>query len=212
MPDKTITTALVQVALAARLTLGIVFLLSALPKLRRPSAFTRSVVAYEMLPTGVARVFSLALIPLEVSLALAFLTGRLIGVALPLVAALLLTFLIAVVVNLRRGRRVPCGCFGEASEAISPRTAARLLLLLAVALLLAITEGAAGAAVADGRAADTVGSMVVSLLPTIALAGFLVLLGAWLLRLPELVSLVRQLRPRRTMAGSPVGGNGVEGT
>lgn len=66
---------LAHFALASQLGLGIVFLLSALPKLRRPLAFARSVVEYEILPAKVAYVFGLALIPLEAFLAIACLTG-----------------------------------------------------------------------------------------------------------------------------------------
>ncbi len=113
-----------HIALAAQFGLGIVFLLSALPKLRRPLPFAHSVVEYRILPAGVAYVFGLALIPLEIFLTLAFLTGWLTDVALPVATLMLIAFLVAVGVNLRRGRQIPCGCFGNVSELISPRTLA----------------------------------------------------------------------------------------
>src|SRR5574341_319866 len=69
-------------ALALQFSLGIVFLLSALPKLREPLAFVGGVVEYKILPAQVARVFALALIPLEAFLAVAFLTGLWTEIAL----------------------------------------------------------------------------------------------------------------------------------
>lgn len=211
MSGQVATAALPHLAFAAQLALGIVFLLSALPKLRRPRAFVRSVAAYEILPPGVAQVFALALIPTEVALALAFLTGSLVGVALPLAAAVLLAFLVAVGINLRRGRRVTCGCFGEASEEISPRTTARLLLLLTVVLLLAAFRGARGASWPGPESPPADVSTLAYLLQVAALAAFLILLAAWLLRLPEMVAIARQLRWSRPAAGDTGGEAGVEG-
>lgn len=181
-----------QLAVAARLGLGFVFLLSALPKLRRPLVFVRSVIAYDVLPGSVARVFALALIPLEVFLALAFLTGWQSAVALPLGAAVLLAFLIAVGLNLRWGRRISCGCFGEMSEEISLRTLARLLILLAtVVLLIAVTSAGEPPMPLPGALAGDQPALA-SLVDTVGLAVFLILLTIWLLHLPELTMLARQ--------------------
>uniref|UniRef100_A0A831TDW5 Methylamine utilisation protein MauE domain-containing protein n=1 Tax=Thermorudis peleae TaxID=1382356 RepID=A0A831TDW5_9BACT len=132
-----------ELALAIQFSVGIVFLLSSLSKLRHPHRFVRSAVAYAVLPTRMTRALALALIPVEAFLAVAFLTGRIVAVALPLAAATLLVFLVAVSINLRRGRRIPCGCFGQASEPISLRTITRLLMLLgAIGLLAAIRSSA----------------------------------------------------------------------
>lgn len=211
MSGQALGTVLPHVAFAAQLALGAVFLLSALPKLRRPRAFARDVAAYGILPPSAARVFALAVVPLELFLAFAFLTGWLVVAALPLATALLLAFLIAVGINLQRGRRIPCGCFGEASERISPRAVARLLLLLAVALLLAAARSTgsdvrppSGLLVADAAA-------IAHLLPSAALAAFLLLSGAWLLSLPELLPLARQWQRRRPPSGAAGARGGAEG-
>lgn len=130
---------LLQLTAAIQFSLGTVFLLSAMPKLRHPRVFTRSVAVYQVLPRRAVLLFAIAAALLEAFLALALLSGWWTGAAVPLAAALLLGFLGAVGANLRRGRRVPCGCFGERSEPISARTLARLLLLLvAVAFVVAV--------------------------------------------------------------------------
>ncbi len=191
-----------HLAFASQLSLGMVFLLSALPKLRQPLAFARNVVEYRVLPAQVAYVFALALIPLEAFLAMAFLTGRLTDVALPLASVLLILFLFAVGINVKRGRRVACGCFGNASEQISPRTLARLLLLLTVVLLLIAFRSAGGASWPSFGTMNVNVSTFTYLLQTVFLAAFLIILAAWMLSLPELVFLVRHLCWSQTLSSN----------
>lgn len=182
---------LVHFALASQVSLGIVFLLSALPKLRRPVAFLHSVVDYQVLPAHAAAVFGAVLIPLELFLALALLTGLGTNIALPLATVLLLIFLAAIGINLWRGRKIACGCFGNAREPISLRTVARLLLLLTVVLLLIAFRSVGLVSLPSALLIVGDRAMFISLLYTIFLAVFLILLGAWMLNLPELVMLVR---------------------
>ncbi|HET7091414.1 MAG TPA: MauE/DoxX family redox-associated membrane protein [Anaerolineae bacterium] len=198
-------------AFASQLSLGIVFLLSALPKLRRPLAFVQSVVEYKVLPAKVAYVFALALIPLEAFLAIAFLTGWWADAALPLATVMLIVFLMAVGTNLRRGRKIDCGCFGNTSEQISPRTMARLLLLLTTVLLLVVFKGTGGASLPSRGAMTADVSTFIYLLQTAFLAAFLILLAAWMLSLPEVVPLVRRWRWSQSSSGNTKTGDGVEG-
>src|SRR5574341_510058 len=181
-------------ALALQFSLGIVFLLSALPKLREPLAFVGGVVEYKILPAQVARVFALALIPLEAFLAVAFLTGLWTEIALPLSTVLLSLFLIAVAINLRRGRSVQCGCFGNTGELISPRTLARLLLLLIVVTFLTAfrSRSSSSLPVLARMTADM--STLIDFNQIVFLSAFLILLSAWILNLPELISLSGYLR------------------
>lgn len=184
---------LAHFALASQDSLGIVFLLSALPKLRRPVAFLHSVVDYQVLPAHAAAVFGAVLIPLELFLAFALLTGLGTNSALPL-ATVLLIFLAAIGINLWRGRKIACGCFGNACEPISLRTVARLLLLLTVVLLLIAFRSVGLVSLPSALLIVGDRAMFISLLYTIFLAVFLILLGAWMLNLPELVMLVRHWR------------------
>lgn len=203
-----------HLAFALRLTLGIVFLLSAIPKLRQPLTFARSVAAYDILPTKLSYLFAIVLVPLEASLALSFLTGWIIDIALPLAAVILVAFLIAVGINLRRGRSILCGCFSDANEQISPRTAIRLLLLLFVVLVL-IGLGSTGIASLPGLGLASAGinvSTVLYLLQSAFFSVFLVLLTAWILNLPELVFLARHLLSGRFLSGKTTDRGGTEET
>jgi hypothetical protein len=133
-------------------------------------------------------------VAIECFLAFAFLTGWMTPAALLLAAATLLAFAAAVAINLRRGRRIPCGCFGGESERISGRSLVRLSMLLAAVLLLAVVP-------ASRVTVTTLPENGLSALAYLVEAGsvalFLVLAGAWLLSLPELVFTLRQLRPAR---------------
>src|SRR5688572_2451657 len=112
MSDRMQTVIFFHLAFASQIALGIVFLLSVLPKLRAPFTFAESVVEYKILPAKAAYMFALILIPAEALLAISFLTGWLTSITLPLATVMLIAFLVAVGINLRRGRRISCGCFG----------------------------------------------------------------------------------------------------
>lgn len=177
----------------SQMALAIVFLLSSLPKLRQPRRFARGVVEYRILPSNVAYLFGLALVPTEVFLAASLLTGWLATLALPVATGLMLVFFVGVAVNLRRGRRIACGCFGQDSEEISPRTLARLLLLLSVAGML-LTVFRDGVLASFNPASIPIATLAPAyLLQTITLAASLLIAGSWVLRLPELVQLARFL-------------------
>ncbi|HSK75429.1 MAG TPA: MauE/DoxX family redox-associated membrane protein [Thermoanaerobaculia bacterium] len=175
--------------LALRLALGLVFALAVIPKLRRPLLFAQGVVEYRILPAPLAFAFGLTLLPVEALLAVALLGGLGLGAALPAASLVLAVFLVAVGINLRRGRKISCGCLGRGSEEISPRTAVRLSLLLAVALALTATREA-GLPAAEPSFHDAA--------CTLFLAVSFLLFGAWALRGPELRPVFRAWRrPRR---------------
>jgi hypothetical protein len=196
--------ALVGLATALRLSLGGVFLAAVLPKLRAPAAFASTVRGYGILPPSTVGVVALALTAVEGLLAVMLLGGWLPRVALPVAVATLLVFFMGVAVAVRRGRRVACGCFGSASEEVSPRTLVRLaLLLLASAMLLAsawIPHGPQAATTTELLAAGAVGFR--HLVEVVGLAGFVVLVAMWLLRLPELRAVVTAAGWRARSAGA----------
>jgi Methylamine utilisation protein MauE len=201
---------LLHFGFASQLSLGIVFLLSVWPKLRQPFGFMQSVIEYKILPAKVAQVFGLLLIPLEAFLVFAFLTGFLTDIALSLATLLLSAFLVAVGINLRRGRKIACACFGNASEQISLRTLVRLLLLLTITILLLAFRSMGVTQV------PTLGMMIVDasafiyLLLTTLLAVFLIQLAAWILSLPELVFLVHNLGRNQPLASTRKAADGTE--
>lgn len=188
------TSLLLYFAFALQLSLGIVFLLSSVPKLLHPLAHVRNVNEYKILPSTVAYVFGLGLIPTESFLAIAFLTGWWIEIALPLAAGMLIVFSIAVGINLRRGRQIACGCFGSVAEQISPRTLARLLLLITIVLLLSVFRSVgSGSLFSVGKVMADISNLRY-LIEMAFLAVFIVVVADWILNLPELIFLLRRLQ------------------
>lgn len=97
----------------SRWLLAAIFLASALGKLRQPRRFVSSVVAYEVLPRAWAQPFAFALIGLEAGIAFLLLAGCFIHATAALCTLLLLSFIVAMGINLARGRtNLECGCFG----------------------------------------------------------------------------------------------------
>lgn len=186
--------------LAAQFALGLVFLMSALPKARDPRRFARHVIDYKVIPDPLAVAAAWALIPAEIFLAFAFLTGWMIRLALPLATLCIIGFLIAVATNLRRDRTIPCGCFGNNEERIGLPTVARLLLLLGAVATVAAIEEPTGKVLTYPDVFTAPETLITRLLPTSFLAGFLLLLGAWLLELPKLIQLERGFAHRQPLS------------
>ncbi len=101
----------IEVLLSA--VLGSVFLASAVPKLRHPKGFILAVLEYRVLPPQLGWFYARLIPPLELLLALLLLTGTAVRVAAVLVSMLLLSFIVAVSINLARGRDLDCHCFGH---------------------------------------------------------------------------------------------------
>ncbi len=178
-------------AFSIQICLGIVFFLSSVSKFRHPLDFARNVIDYRVLPGKVAYVFAILLIVLEALLAIAFFTDWLINLALPICSLMLVAFSVAVWINLRRGRKISCGCFGNADEQISSRTLARLLLLLAVIPLLSILRGSEDISYSSLTVITVDGLFSPFFLLSVSLAVFLLLLTNWVFSLPELIPLFR---------------------
>ncbi|MGI8915237.1 MAG: MauE/DoxX family redox-associated membrane protein [Chloroflexota bacterium] len=151
-----------QVQLVLRLTLGLVFLVSALTKLRDPSAFVRGVLDYQVLPRPLARVYGWLLPLIELSTALLLLSGFFLAVGAGLTVLMVVSFTVAIVINAARGRAPACHCFGESQVSrVGWHTLVRDLLLLAPAIWLWRAGDVAGL----GEALDWV-----RLLPAIGIA------------------------------------------
>jgi hypothetical protein len=180
----------VHAAYTLQLGLGAVFLASAVPKLRHPLAAARMVREYRLVPSAVANAAAYALIAVESFLAVALLLGVLVTIALPVATAMLLAFLAAVGINLRRGRRIPCGCFGNPQEQISTRTVVRLLVLLASFMLLAALVASGVRVIGVDVLIDQGSAGLTYALQIAGLAAFLILATLWLLHLPEVLAVL----------------------
>lgn len=172
-----------------QIVLGLVFLVAAAGKLRKPRLFVATLRGYDLLPARLAVPVAGALVVAEALIAASFLTGLGVSATLAAAGALLLGFAAAVGVNLRRGRAVPCGCFGSAIELISPRTLARIGMLMgATATLAALHLGGAPTptSVMSGTAVES-----------LVLSAVLAISAAWLLSVAEIRALFRP-RPSGT--------------
>jgi len=98
------------------IVLGAVFVTAAVPKLRRPKTFVLAVMEYRVLPPFFSRQFARIAPSLELLLGMLLLTGTAVRLAAVAAVLLLTSFLIAILVNLARGRRVECNCFGSRSR------------------------------------------------------------------------------------------------
>jgi TRAP-type C4-dicarboxylate transport system permease small subunit len=178
-----------ELLLIAQFAVGTVFLISAAGKLRDPRSFTRGIEDYEILPERMALSASLLIIVVEIWLATAHLTGWWLSWALPAGSALLACFAAAVAVNLRRGRTLPCYCFGTLGrESISGRTLGRLLLLFSTEVLLLANS----TLVANTRIVHEQIQPSERLELAFSWAIFLLVASSWLLSMPELADLLRK--------------------
>jgi Methylamine utilisation protein MauE len=182
----------VSVAYASQVltfAVGIVFALSSFPKMRRPGRFLGNVGAYKILPEWVAVPFAFVVIVAEAAIAISTMTGVGRTVGLAAAVGLLLTFAVGVGFNLYRDRKVRCGCFGESDEMITRWSLARVLSLLALAIM----------ALVGGLLAGTAPTNVSVAGPFLS-AALLLVTGSWLFRWPDLRVLTMEA-PRRAATG-----------
>lgn len=99
-------------ALVIRIFLGLVFLLSALGKLRQYTLFERAVLDYKILPTLTARAYARSLPWTELVVGLLFLLNFALHLAVFIAFILLVSFILAIVINLRANRFPKCHCYG----------------------------------------------------------------------------------------------------
>lgn len=96
--------------------LGIVFTISAIPKLQHPKGFVLAVLEYRVLPPRLGRPFARLIPPLEIFIALLLLSGTGVRFASVITSLLLLGFMVAIGVNMARDRDLDCHCFGYATR------------------------------------------------------------------------------------------------
>jgi len=157
----------------------------------------RTIQEYDLIPLWLTGPFAALLMAVEAFLAATLIAGRVVSIAAVVATGVLFCSLGAVSINLHRGRKVPCGCFGRSDEPISTVTAARLGILLAgsatlwavaaatstrsVRLAVAVTGGTAG----FGYIVEMMGAAIV-----------LILASVWILESRRTADLLR-VRVRR---------------
>lgn len=159
------------IAWVAAFAAGLTFLASSTSKLRAPGPFVLAVLDYRVLPAAAARFYARALPFAELACGIALIAGLWPPVVGGGAVALFGSFFVAVVINLRRGRRLDCHCFGEGrGEQIGWVTLLRLCVLLACAVLATLR----GSDALVGRPTEMLPAALVGL----AIALCLYLLGA----------------------------------
>ncbi|MDR0849847.1 MAG: DoxX family membrane protein [Propionibacteriaceae bacterium] len=101
------------VTLAARLILGIVFIIAGVGKIGNLTQSVAATNAYQILPSSVAQIVGYALPFCEVGLGLVLVAGLFTRVAGALGGLLQLAFIIAIASVWARGISIDCGCFGN---------------------------------------------------------------------------------------------------
>jgi uncharacterized membrane protein YphA (DoxX/SURF4 family) len=94
-----------------QLALGAIFVAAALPKLTDPPSFAHMIYNYRILPAGLINISALTMPWVEILCGLALLLGIWKRPARWLITLLLVTFMIAISINLFRGNAIDCGCF-----------------------------------------------------------------------------------------------------
>ncbi|MGM0634212.1 MAG: MauE/DoxX family redox-associated membrane protein [Pseudomonadota bacterium] len=117
-------------------SLAILFLLAARHKLSEPLRFEAQLAAYRLVPDRLLTPFARTLPWIEVAVALGMLFAATRPVAGWIAAALLMSYALAMAVNLSRGRsKIDCGC-GDTPQPLSVWLVLRNVILSAGAILL----------------------------------------------------------------------------
>src|SRR5207253_2690306 len=107
-----------------QLALGVIFVAAALPKLVDPPSFAHMIYNYRLVPAPLVNLMGLTMPWIELLCGLALILGICRTTARTLIALMLLTFILAISINLARGNSIDCGCFDV--SAAGKTTAERL--------------------------------------------------------------------------------------
>ncbi len=128
--------------LAARIVLGLVFLLYGLDKVLHPDDFARAIANYRLLPEALVNLVAVTLPWVEFACGLLLLAGQWVRSAALVSAFLLAVFLTAVSITIARGLDINCGCFHtNEGRKIGFKLLGEDLLLLVAAVFLVLKSG-----------------------------------------------------------------------
>jgi uncharacterized membrane protein YphA (DoxX/SURF4 family) len=126
-----------------QIALGVIFVVAALPKIVDPPSFAHMIYNYKLIPWALINPMALVMPWIELLCGLALILGIWKGTARAIIAALLLTFIIAISINLLRGNAIDCGCFdvSAAGKTTEERLAdMRLVILRDIGMLLMVAQ------------------------------------------------------------------------
>lgn len=127
-----------ELAVVCRFVLATIFVLAGTAKLARRREFAEAVRNYQLLPVWASEVVSRSLPPGELIVGVLLLLGVAPVPVAAVAAFCLLAFSVAIAMNLLRGRRIDCGCFGLVADSqLTWSSVGQNALLLSAALLVA---------------------------------------------------------------------------
>src|SRR6185436_16375541 len=99
--------------LAARLLLGLVFIIASIDKIASPDAFAASIHAYRLTPALIENLLAIAVPWIELLCGMCLVLGVNVRASSFLLTLLLGVFSVAISIALLRGLKIDCGCFGK---------------------------------------------------------------------------------------------------
>jgi putative oxidoreductase len=126
-----------------QIALGVIFVVAALPKIADPPSFAHMIYNYKLIPWALINPMALIMPWIELLCGLALILGIWTGTARTIIGALLLTFIMAISINLLRGNAIDCGCFDvtAANKTVDERLAdMRFVILRDVGMLLMVGQ------------------------------------------------------------------------
>lgn len=94
-----------------QIALGAIFVVAALPKIADPPSFAHMIYNYRILPGSLINISALVMPWVELLAGLALILGVWVKPARWIVTLMLVTFMIAIAINLGRDNAIDCGCF-----------------------------------------------------------------------------------------------------
>ena len=127
---------------AARIVVGLVFLLYGLDKIAHPDDFARAIANYRLLPEALVNFVAVTLPWVECVCGLLMLAGQWVRSSALVSAFLLGVFVVAVSITLARGLDIACGCLdADAGRKVGLKLLVEDLLLLGAAAFLVLKAG-----------------------------------------------------------------------
>jgi len=98
-----------------QIALGAIFIAAALPKIADPPSFAHMIYNYRIVPGSLINLSALVMPWVEILAGLALILGVWVRPARWIITLLLVTFMIAIAINLGRGNAIDCGCFNTSA-------------------------------------------------------------------------------------------------
>jgi uncharacterized membrane protein YphA (DoxX/SURF4 family) len=129
-----------SLSLAARLVLGVVFLVAGAEKLTALDQFAHAISIYQIVPVSMVNLAALLFVWTEITVGVLLIAGGAVRGSALVAGAMLVVFLIAIFSAMARGLEIDCGCFvnkdGSAGEKVGWPKVFEDVGLLAAALFL----------------------------------------------------------------------------